>query len=356
MYNQHIISQGATLIEALRQLNKLSGGIMTLMAVDDCGVMTGTLTDGDVRRALLAGVGLDSTVQTVLHRDFKSLCMGNIDVAAIRRFRQAGIRLLPVIAPDGSIVRLLDLSRNNTILPVSAVLMAGGRGERLRPMTDTLPKPLLPIDGKAIIDYNIEALAAAGINDITIATNYLAEKLEEHFSKPVAGVNVKCMRESSPLGTIGALSLMPERDHEGTTLVMNSDLLTTVSFEEMYLTHVDRQADITVAVLPYTVSVPYAILCTDPDTHRVSGIEEKPAYSYYANAGIYLIANRLLDALVPGRHFDATDLVELAVRQGKTVTYYPISGTWIDVGTPTDFRQAEELMRHLRNFSQSGCV
>jgi len=352
MYS-HIISQSATLIEALGHLNKLSGMIMTLMAVDDKGVMTGTLTDGDVRRALLAGARLDSLVKTVMHRDFKSMPADDIDVAAVRRFRLAGIRLLPLLNPDGSIARLLDLSHNNTSLPVSAVLMAGGRGERLRPMTDTIPKPLLPIDGKAIIDYNIEALAAAGIDDITVATRYLAGKLEDHFSVPVAGVSVKCIREDRPLGTIGALSLMPHRDSNGTTLVMNSDLLTTVSFEEMYLTHTGRHADVTIAVLPYTVSVPYAILCTDPDSHRVNGIEEKPTYSYYANAGIYLINNDLLNNLVYGEHIDATDFVEQAIEQGRTVTYYPITGTWIDVGTPTDFRQAEELMRHLRNFSNS---
>lgn len=352
MDNQHIISQNATLVEALGRLNMLSGGIMTLMAVDPRGVMTGTLTDGDVRRALLAGAGLDSLVGDVMHRDFKSLTSGSIDVTAIRRFRQAGIRLLPLLDDDGKIVRMLDLSLNNTMLPVSAVLMAGGRGERLRPMTDTLPKPLLPIDGKAIIDYNIEALASAGIDDITVATRYLAEKIEEHFSTPVAGVSVKCVREENPLGTIGALSLMPRHDPDGITLVMNSDLLTTISFEEMYLTHTGRHADITIAVLPYAVSVPYAILCTDADTHRVSGIEEKPTYSYYANAGIYMIGNRLLDSLEPGRHIDATDFVEKAIKEGRTVTYYPITGTWIDVGTPTDFRQAEELMRHLRNFSR----
>lgn len=353
MFDSHIISQKATLIEALDRLNNLSGGIMTLMAVDDSGVMTGTLTDGDVRRALLAGSGLDSSVETVMHRGFRSMRADSIDVAAIRQYRLDGIRLLPLLADDGTIERLLDLSNNNTALPVSAVLMAGGRGERLRPMTDTVPKPLLTIDGKAIIDYNIEALAAAGINDITVSTRYLADKLEEHFSRPVAGVDVKCIRESEPLGTIGALSLIGPRDPQGTTLVMNSDLLTTISYEEMYLTHIGRHADITIAVLPYTVSVPYAILRTDADGHKVTGIEEKPTYAYYANAGIYLISNRLLDSLSKGEHIDATDFVEQAIDRGCDVTYYPINGTWIDVGTPSDFRQAEELMRHLRNFSRS---
>ncbi|MCM1448867.1 MAG: sugar phosphate nucleotidyltransferase [Clostridiales bacterium] len=348
---EYIVSEDATLVDALDRLNRLSGGIMTLMVVDSEGVMRGTLTDGDVRRALLAGAGLHDTVRKLMFRNFKAMPVSSVDVAMLRQYRDLGIKLLPLLDDEGHIERLLDLSGNKTLLPVSAVLMAGGRGERLRPMTDTLPKPLLPIDGKAIIDYNIEALAAAGITDVTVATRYLAEKLESHFSSPVAGLHVKCVKESEPLGTIGALSLVERKDSQGITLVMNSDLLTTISLEDMYLTHTTRQADITIAVIPYTVSVPYAILSIDPSGTMVKGIEEKPAYSYYANAGMYMISNRLLDELRPGEHIDATDFVENAIKEGLRVTYFPINGTWIDVGTPSDFKQAEELMRHLRNFS-----
>lgn len=347
----HILNHKASLREALDSLNRLSGQVMTLMIVDDDGIMVGTLTDGDVRRALLTGVTLECKVADVMYRDFKALRSHDLDIAAIKRYRARGIKLLPLLNPDGTIQRIVDLTNGGTLLPVSAVLMAGGRGERLRPMTDTLPKPLLPIAGKPIINYNIEALAAAGINDITVSTRYLAHKIEEHFASPVAGVNVKCVTEEKPLGTIGALSLMIPRDPEGTTLVMNSDLLTTISYEDMFLTHLERKADITVAVLPYTVSVPYAILTIDGD--NITGIKEKPTYSYYANAGIYLISNRLLNELTPGEHLDATDFVENAINLGLTVTYYPINGTWIDIGTPTDFKQAEELMKHLRNFSPS---
>lgn len=349
--NLYIINRNSTLVEALDRLNSLSGGIMTLMVVDDGGIMRGTLTDGDVRRALLSGAGLQDAVSGVMFRDFKSMRADEVDVATLRRYRIQGIKLLPLLDREGHIERMLDLTGNHTLLPVSAVLMAGGRGERLRPMTDTLPKPLLCIDGKAIIDYNIEILAAAGIDDVTVATRYLAEKIEEHFATPVAGINVKCVRESQPLGTIGALSLVERRNASGVTLVMNSDLLTTVSLEDMYLTHLEREADITIAVLPYTLSVPYAILSVDLAGSRVKGIEEKPTYSYYANAGIYMISNRLLDSLQQGVRIDATDLVEKAIKEGLTVTYFPINGTWIDVGTPSDFKQAEELMRHLRNFS-----
>ena len=175
-----------------------------------------------------------------------------------------------------------------------------------------------------------------------MSTAYLADAIDAHFAQPVAGVRVKTVRETHPLGTIGSASLV-EWPEEGDTIVMNSDLLTTVSFEEMYLHHHAERADITIAAIPYAVSVPYAILTTDGA--RVTGIEEKPSYSYYANAGIYIIKNTLLRAIPAGERIDATDFIEQAIAAGRRVTYCPIRGTWIDVGSPTDFRQATELMR-----------
>lgn len=347
--NNHIINEDVTIIDALHRLNELSGKVMTLLVVDDRGRMTGTVTDGDIRRGLLRGASLTDSVSGVVHRSFRAISAGSDAVEAIRGCRKAGIVLLPVLGEDGTIERVLNLSERKSDLPLSAILMAGGRGERLRPLTDTVPKPLLPVDGKPIIDYNIEALAAVGINDITVTTRYLADMIEDHFSKPVAGVGVKCVRESRPLGTIGSASLIPRRD-QGDTLVMNSDLLTTVSYEDMYLHHKDVRADVTIAVLPYVVSVPYAILRTERD--RVTGIEEKPTYTYYANAGIYIFSNRLLNTLEPETRIDATDLIERAIADGYNVAYFPINGTWIDVGSPSDFRQAEELMRYHRNLTE----
>ncbi len=344
---RHTISHTASLMEALRKLNALSGGAMTLFVLDDGGVVRGSLTDGDIRRAIIGGTVLGSSVLEAARCDFCSVRHGAVDPGVLSGFRSLGITLVPELDAEGRLAGLIDLSRQRSLLPVKAVLMAGGKGERLRPATLTTPKPLLEIEGKAIIDYNIEALAACGIDDITVTTRYLADKLDEHFRQPVAGVHVKTVREDEPLGTIGAVALTDVAAAPGDTLVMNSDLLTTISFEEMYLQHKRRGADLTIAVVPYQVSVPYAILTLDgEDDSAVTGIEEKPSYSYYANAGIYLFANDLLATLVPGERCDATDLVERAIKAGRRVTYYTIKGTWIDVGSPVDFRQARELMRH----------
>lgn len=347
MLSGYIIDSDAALINALEKINALSGGAMTLFVLDKDGRVAGTLTDGDIRRALLAGKQLHSTVAEACRRDFRYINDGEPDPAMLRKFRNDGIRLVPVIDSCGRLRDVIDLANFRTVLPLRAILMAGGMGERLRPATLKVPKPLLQIEGKAIIDYNIEALAACGIKDITVCTRYLAEQIEEHFAAPVAGVQVKCVREDAPLGTIGAVALTDAAAHPGNTLVMNSDLLTTISFEEMFLTHTRRNAAATIAAVPYQVSVPYAILSTKPDTPElVSAIEEKPSYSYYANAGIYIFRNEILSRIPLGTRYDATDLLQNLIESGLPVSYYPIKGTWIDVGSPVDFRQAGELMRH----------
>lgn len=340
---QYIINEGATLLEALERLNSLSGKQMVLLVVDKNRVMQGTLTDGDVRRALLKGVSLSADVKDAMHCDFKAIKGEVVDVNLMRRCRLNGVGLLPHLKEDGTIKTIYDLTKTKAVLPLSAILMAGGKGERLRPLTLTTPKPLLEIGGKAIIDYNIEALASVGITDITVTTRYLAEQIHEHFALPIAGVNVKCIEETLPLGTIGAASLVSRKD-EGATLVMNSDLLTTISFEEMYMRHIEEHADVTIAAIPYVVSVPYAILSIEDN--QVKNIEEKPSYSYYANAGIYIFSNKLLNTLPTDSRTDATDLIEQAINNGNKVSYYPINGTWIDIGSPNDFKQAQDLMRH----------
>lgn len=348
---EHIIDGKASLIEALGMINSLPGNAMTLFVKDDEDRIVATLTDGDIRRALLAGNSLDCRVGDIAHRDFKWLHEGDTDFALLKECRHIGVNALPVLDSEMRLTDIINLNATRTILPVSAILMAGGKGERLRPMTLDTPKPLLKIDGKAIIDYNVEALAACGIKDITVCTRYLAEKIFEHFEKPVAGVKVKCVREEQPLGTLGGASLVRRPSDQEATVVMNSDLLTSISFEDLYMHHVSEHADVTVAVIPYQVSVPYAIMTTEGN--RVTGIEEKPAFSYYANAGIYMIANRLLDRLEPGAHIDATDFIQREVDNGGKVTFYPVNGTWIDVGSPVDFRQAEDIMRHYRSMSSN---
>ncbi len=346
----HLISADSTLRQALKQLNELSGGSMTLfVTAHGTHKLVGSLTDGDIRRAIIAGCDLDAPVSQAAYATPRTITAGNVDIVDdIRQLRNKGITLLPVIDDAGDIISIINLHKTPTHLPLSAILMAGGKGERLRPLTNNTPKPLLTIEGKAIIDYNIESLAACGIDNIWVTTNYLAEQLDAHFAAPVAGVSVRTVREPLPLGTIGSASLVPLPD-TGDTIVMNSDLITSISFEEMYIRHRDTDADITIAVIPYQISVPFAILQLDGD--RVTSIEEKPSYTHYANAGIYIIANRLLSSLPTDKRTDATDLVADAIAAGCKVVTHQVNGSWIDVGSPADFAQAKQMMKHHKNFT-----
>lgn len=353
---RHTICADATVSRALAMLNDLSGGAMTLFVCDSDERIIGSLTDGDIRRALLAGVNVNDNVCKAMRSEFRAIHADTDSahqiVVKLREMRLNGITLVPVLDNDNKLLEIIDLHKTSSRLPLNAILMAGGKGERLRPMTLTTPKPLLQIEGKAIIDYNIEAMAAAGITNISVITRYLAEQLYSHFSTPVAGVKVNCITEDKVLGTIGgaALAITPDSINQN-TLVMNSDLLTTISFEDMYLRHIAEDADVSVAVLPYTLSVPYAILATD-DNSRVTNIEEKPTYTYFANAGIYIFKNSILASISTDSRTDATDLIQDVISRGGKVVCHPVNGTWIDIGSPADFSRASEMMRHHNNLSR----
>ncbi len=318
---------------------------MTLLVVSPDGELRGTLTDGDVRRGLLSGLTLDQPVSNAICRNFKKLLGPDIDVRQLKTIREQGIRLVPVVDENGHLLDAIDTKFTPTRLPLQAILMAGGKGVRLQPLTQTRPKPLLEVGGKPVIDYNIALLARAGISDITVTVNYLAEQLEEHFAAPVEGVQVKTLREPSALGTAGAAALVPVNPRCSDILVMNSDLLTTISLEEMFLAHKRAGNAITIAAIPYNVSVPYAVLQTGSG-ERVLGLEEKPSMSYYANAGIYLLSPEAHSLIPSATRFDATDLIEAALEHGMRVGYFPLNGTWIDIGSPADFKHANELMAH----------
>lgn len=351
---KHIIPEEATILDALDKINRLSGGAMTLVVAGPEGKITGTLTDGDIRRGLLRGTGLADPVKDLVHRRFMALhasASADERLQTMRRAREAGIRLLPEIDAGGRLAGLVDLSAVRSQLPLTAVLMAGGRGERLRPFTLNTPKPLLEIGGRAIIDYNIENLARNGVKDVYVTVKYLADMMRGYFSRPRHGIMARCIEEESPLGTLGAVSLvnLPPQGH---TLVMNSDLLTTIDLEEMYLHHISEGAQATIAAIPYTMSVPYAILTTDGP--RVTGIAEKPTATHFANAGIYIFSNSLLSRLPHGERTDAPDFLLDAIGRGDKVTYYPINGTWIDIGSPEEFRHASDLMQHHRSLTKLG--
>lgn len=340
-----IISSHAPIRQALTMLNEVHSQSMTLFVVDDDERMVGTLTDGDIRRALIAGEDVDNEVRKAMHRSFSYLT-GLDEVAKLKTLRDRNIFLVPVLDNDMRVVDIIDLKARKSALPVDAVLMAGGKGERLRPLTLTIPKPLLKIGDKAIIDRNIDALIDYGVRNVSVTVNYLKEQLIDHYAEPRAnGVKVNCVEDDQFFGTIGSLRLIKEFDND-TILVMNSDLLTDIDYEDFFLHFKENDAMMSAAAIPYTISIPYGIF--QLDGHDIKGVSEKPVYNLYANAGIYLLKREALKYIPDNQVFNATDLIDVLALQGEKVIRYPLSGLWIDIGNPQEFAKAQDLVRHLR--------
>lgn len=342
--SKYIIDESLNIGEALVSLNQLSNDILTLFIVDGQGRMVGSLTDGDIRRCLIDGVKLDAPVSMAMNRNFHYLQYGHISINEIKALKSKKIVLLPYLDCDRRIIKIYNLQKQKSILPIDAVLMAGGKGLRLRPLTETVPKPLLKVGNKPIIDYNIDHLIEYGVDQISITVNYLKEQIESYIAESRVGSNIRCVREPQYLGTIGSIRFV-ECFHHDTVLVMNSDLFTNINYEDFFSHFSEHQADMSVAAVPYSVSVPYGIF--DLDGREIKGIKEKPTFNYYANAGIYLIKRDLLDLIPSNIFFDATDFLNLLISKGYKVIRYPITGYWLDIGKFEDFDKAQELVNHL---------
>ena len=343
--NSHIISKDVTLIEALAQINSLAPEPLVLFVLDENDRMVGTLTDGDSRRALIAGASVNDNIERIMHRNFNYMRLEDIDdVKEIKRQRELRMRLVPVLDKEKRIVEIINLERIKTRLPIDAVLMAGGKGERLRPLTEKTPKPLLKVGDKAIIDHNIDRLISYGVKHISVTVNYLKEQLEDHFREPISGVKVNTVREPFFLGTIGSIRFVPEI-YNDTVLVMNSDLLTNINYEDFYLHFKEHDADMSVAAVPYDVDIPLGIL--NLEGRNITGLTEKPHFGYYANAGIYLIRKSALELIPSQTMFHSTDLIEALISSGRRVIRFPLNGTWIDIGTPQEYRRACDMVKHM---------
>ncbi len=343
----HFINKNVTLLKALEKINSLPPEPLVLFVLDDEKHMVGTLTDGDSRRALISGASVNDKVEIIMNEEFNYMQIQDIcDVREIRHLKERKMKLVPILDTEKDVVDIINLAIYNTRLPIDAVLMAGGKGERLRPLTEKKPKPLLPVGGKAIIDHNIDRLISYGIKHINVTVNYLGEQLEEHFREPRDEVQIKIVREPKFLGTIGSIRFVQEFYNE-TVLVMNSDLFTNINYEDFFLHFKEHDADMSVAAVPYSVSIPYGIL--DIEDHRnIKGLIEKPTYNYYANAGIYLIKRSVLDLIPVDTMFHSTDLLAAIIAKGGKAIRFPLNGTWIDIGNLQDYKRANDLVKFFK--------
>lgn len=338
-YTEHLITSNTPIRQALEKLNILASDAIVFV-VDQDGRLQGSLTDGDVRRGLLKGVTIDQPVTEIIQQNPRYIRKGSRDIYKIIEYRKQNFRILPVIDTDDKVVNIVNFRHVRSYLPIDAVIMAGGRGERLRPLTDATPKPLLKVGEKSIMEHNVDRLALYGIDDFWFSVKYLGEQIESYFGDGSEyNRSIKYVWENEPMGTIGSVSKINDFTHEH-VLVSNSDILTNLDYEAFYLDFLEKDADLAVATIPYNVSVPYAVLETS--NGHVLNFKEKPTYTYYSNGGIYLIKRTALNYIPNGTHFNATDLMERLIKEGLKVISYPLVGYWLDVGKHEDFDKAQK--------------
>ncbi len=341
----HTILIHETISLALEKLNKLEEKL-TLFVLNDDQQVIGTVTDGDIRRGLLNHFTLEDSIAGCMNTTFKYLREGELNQLKINEYKSKGIKLIPLLDQNDSILQIINLEFQVGLLPICGVIMAGGEGQRLRPLTENIPKPLLKIGDKPIINYGVNQLIKYGVHDITISVNYLADQIIEHLKDgSESDIRIRYIKEEKKLGTIGSVSLS-DGFTEDCVLVMNADLLTNINIEEFYNEFIASGATMSVACIPYKVNIPYAIL--DIDDKYIKSLKEKPTYTYYSNAGIYLIKKEALTHIPHNEHFNATDLIEHIISIEQKVSYFPILGYWLDIGNMNDFHKAQEDIKYIK--------
>jgi dTDP-glucose pyrophosphorylase/mRNA-degrading endonuclease RelE of RelBE toxin-antitoxin system len=344
VYRHHLIISGSKISSALEQLNTVAPDAV-LFVVDDTDKLLGSLTDGDVRRGMLKGATIHSSVDDIIEPNPRYVLKGENNLSTVIEFRDANYRVVPVVDAQLKIVNIINFRLTKSYLPIDAVIMAGGRGARLRPLTDTTPKPLLRVGNKPIMEHNLDRLSLFGIDDFWVAVRYLGDQIEGYFGKGQhKNINISYVREDVPLGTVGAVARIENFTHDY-ILVTNSDLLTNVDYEQFFLEFINSEADLAVLTIPYHVSIPYAVLETNDSV--VTSLKEKPSYTYQCNGGVYLMKRAMLKYIPHNTFYDAPDLVTELTRRGHKVISYLFSGYWLDVGKHEDFERAQVDLKHL---------
>ncbi|MGO8683778.1 MAG: nucleotidyltransferase family protein [Thermoleophilia bacterium] len=334
--------------EAIQRLDR--GGLGVLLLVRGDGTLAGLLTDGDLRRALINGDALTGPSEAIANHD-PVVASPDISAADALRLmdtaRSFEINQLPLVDADRRVTGLILRSDMVTQeeLDLSAVVMAGGFGTRLRPLTADTPKPMLPIGGRPLMEHIIGQLQQAGVRTVSVATHFQHDKIADHFGDGHDfGVRIDYVSEDRPLGTAGALGLL-ERPTEP-LLVINGDILTRVDFRSMLNFHRRQNAAFTVGVRRYDLEVPYGIV--ESEAAVVRTIVEKPHFEFLVNAGIYLLEPAVLDLIPRGQRFEMNDLIGRAIAEGQRVVSFPIVEYWLDIGRPGDYAKAQEDMENGR--------
>jgi dTDP-glucose pyrophosphorylase/CBS domain-containing protein len=334
-----VISPTASIAEAIAVLDRAGTGALVLCTQDR--ILRGLLTDGDIRRAILQGKPTDAACDTIATRMPMVAPRFTSSSEALDLMNQHDINHLPVVDAEHRVVEFL-LRRDlvpDLRLELSAVIMAGGYGKRLLPLTESVPKPMLPVGDRPLLELIIQQLRRSGIRDVDLTTHYLPESIVNHFGDGVGfGVRLNYLKEDHPMGTAGGLRQM--KRPSGPFLVMNGDILTGVPFQEMLTYHRKHRAMLTVGVRRYDMQVPFGVV--ECEGVRITKLQEKPSLSFFINAGTYLLEPSAWDYIPEGRPFDMTDLIQTLIDAEQTVASFPIMEYWLDVGRHEDYQKAQE--------------
>jgi dTDP-glucose pyrophosphorylase len=343
----HTISQNATLSEAIKKMGE-PGHARVLFVLNSNNKIVGTITDGDIRRGLLEGYSVNDECEKFAFKNFKFINKNNIDLHQIREWRNLDVEILPVLSEEGNLIEILNFKKLKSYLPISAVIMAGGLGMRLRPLTLNTPKPMLKVGDIPILEINIKRLTQYGVKEIFLCIGYLKEQIMDYFGDGSRwNCSIRYIEENEPMGTIGALSLIQHFSNEN-VLLFNADLLSNIDFEEMYLKYSQTDSNICIATIPHKVTLPYAVL--EEKNDQIKSLVEKPTYTFQANAGFYLFNRDLLSTIPQNTFYNATDFVEKALENRQTVQSFPILGYWNDIGSIQDYEKSQDDIKSLHLF------
>lgn len=327
-----------TFRDAIRAIDE--GEHQIALVVDDNERLKGIVTDGDVRRALLRGIPLDAPVTDLMNADPTTAPADGRRSAILATLRTRRIVQVPLVDNELRVVGVETIGHflSQETRPNTVVLMVGGRGSRLQPLTDECPKPMLSIGGKPLLETIVDNFIEAGFKNFLFSVNFRSDIIQTHFGDGAAwGANISYIHEDKQLGTAGALSLLQERP-EHPLIVMNGDLLTKINIEHLLSFHHDQNACATMCVREHTFDIPYGVV--EFSEHRLSGFREKPSLKMFVNAGIYVIEPEALDYIPTNQYFDAPELFSKLITADKETCVFPIREYWADIGHLDDLEHA----------------
>lgn len=317
------------------------------LVLDDRQYLLGTVTDGDIRRAILAGMDLELPISELLQQRQPAFAAGAItaplgtdDTTLLVLMNEKSVRHIPLINDEGAVKDVAFLSElvKEYRLPLRAVVMAGGPGTRLLPLTKEVPKPMLPVGDKPLLEHIVQQLKHAGIHHVNFATYYKSEVITKYFKNGEDfDIDIRYVQEDQPLGTAGALSLL--EDHDEPLLVINGDILTSLDFRALLIFHREHKADLTICVCPRDLKMSYGVVETDGVL--VKGIVEKPVIKQFINAGIYLLNPQVRRLIPNGQPYDIPELIQRLIDENGTVVCFPIREYWRDIGMVDHYDQAQ---------------